>query len=143
MVSCQEIKDCELQTRTDYAIVGFYQLVEGEKELDTLAFDLITEKNAGLYYLTSIADTVSDDTLSVIGLPLNPADTVVTYVFETDSVNYELTMVYTPHLRIYYEECDPVYSYKLDTVYSSEFDSVAIYNRVMDKVVTSNVEVYL
>lgn len=143
MISCQEIKECDLDTSTDYAIAGFYQFIDDEKEYDTILFDQITEKYSDLYYITSRADTTDDDTLSLVPLYLDPSDTVVTYVFETRDVDYELTMVYTKHLRIYYDDCDPVYSYKLDTAYSDEFDSVAIYSRLVDKQVSVNVELYI
>lgn len=143
MISCNEIKDCELETSTDFAIVGFYRFIEDEKAFDTLVFDLIKEKNSDRFYISSTElDEIADDTISIVGLPLNPADTIVTYVFEREGVDHELTLVYTNHLRIYYDECDPVYSYKLDTAYGDQFDSVAIFNRVIDRAVASNVEIY-
>tara|TARA_A100001015_G_C14912682_1_gene681089 strand:+ start:782 stop:1252 length:471 start_codon:yes stop_codon:yes gene_type:complete len=140
--SCQEIKDCELVTSTDFAIVGFFMADTSEQLAKTVAFSLIREESVDNFYISSTQDTIDDDTTEVVGLFLNPVAESVTYIFETDSINYDLTMEYTEHLRIYYDECDPVYSYKLDTVYSSTFDSVAIANRALDKIVPGNVEIY-
>ena len=95
-----------------------------------------------LFYISSTQDTINDDTISVTGLFLNPVNESVTYIFETDSIDYDLTMEYTEHLRIYYDECDPVYSYKIDTAYSTTFDSVVIINPALDKIVPGNVEIY-
>ncbi|MFH6983921.1 hypothetical protein [Marinoscillum luteum] len=137
VISCHEIKDCTLETSTDYAIVRFYRADTTVKTVKEVAFSKIYEPVSG-YYISSMEDTVV-----AIGLFLNPADTRVTYLFETDSIDYELTMEYKPHLRIYYDECDPVYSFRLDTAYSPNFDSVDMVNNVLDKVVVTNLEIYL
>ncbi|WP_421892229.1 hypothetical protein [Marinoscillum sp.] len=136
-VSCQEIKDCTLETSTDYSIVRFYRADTTVRTVKEVAF--------GKIYIAGDPDNIlsMNDTVVVTGLFLNPADTRVTYLFETDSIDYELTMEYKPHLRIYYDECDPVYSYKLDTAYSPNFDSVVMVNNVLDKVVSTNLEIYL
>lgn len=143
MLSCQEIKDCTLEPSTDYAVVRFYRGDTSVKTEKTVAFTRVYESEVSNYYISNMADTLEDDTVNVIGLYLNPVDTLVTYLFETDTITYELTMTYTPHLRIYYDECDPVYSYKLDTAYSPNFDSVAIFSEILDKNIPSNVEIYL
>ncbi|MEQ8583936.1 MAG: hypothetical protein RIC30_15830 [Marinoscillum sp.] len=142
-VSCQEIKDCTLETSTDYSVVRFYRADTTVKTVKEVAFMRIYEPDVSNYNISTMEDNIDDDTIVVTGLFLNPADTRVTYLFETDSIDYELTMEYKPHLRIYYDECDPVYSYKLDTAYSPNFDSVAMVNNVLDKVVTTNLEIYL
>lgn len=134
VISCQEIKECELETSREAAIVRFYSIdtVENVREV---AFDRIDVFN-------SYDTTLQGDTISLIGLPLNPRTKQITYQFTVDTLEYLLTMEYTPHLRIYYDECDPVYSYKLDTAYSNEFDSVVVANKVLDYAVPTNVEIY-
>lgn len=141
-ISCQEIKDCTLETSTDFAIARFYHVDSAEQQSKTVAFRSITEQDVTDFYLTSMSDTLDDDTLNAIGLFINPQVEQVTYLFATDTINYELTLEYTPHLRIYYEECDPVYSFQLDTAYSTQFDSVVITNKFLDKIVPTNVEIY-
>ncbi len=140
-ISCQEIKDCELDSSTDYAWVNFYQADSTDKTEKEVAFSLVTETTSN-FYLLSTADTVDNDTVSVMGLFMNSETEEVNYIFQTDSQDYDLKIQYIPHLRIYYDECDPVYSFKLDSVYSNTFDSVVIVNRVLDRVVPSNVEIY-
>ncbi|WP_421874652.1 hypothetical protein [Marinoscillum sp.] len=140
-ISCQEIKDCELESSREFAIVRFYRADTSVQVTKEVAFSLVTDPQSE-YYISSTADTIDDDTVRVMGLWLNPQGTEVNYVMTTDSIDYELKILYTPHLRIYYDECDPVYSFKLDSVYSPNFDSVAIANRVLDLAVPTNVEVY-
>lgn len=143
MISCQEIKDCDLESSRDYAIIGFFEADSVEKENKTVAFSSIYSPDYNLYYISSVADTLDDDTVSATGLYLYSEAEIITYAFNTDSINYELTIEYTPHLRIYYDECDPVYSYKIDTAYSNEFDSVAILYKPLDEYQTvQNLEVY-
>lgn len=140
--SCQEIKNCELESSTDYLITNFYRSDTSVQTSKTVAFTSIKSLESP-YYLTSVLDTVDDDTLSAMVLFLNSEVKKTTYIFETESLDYELTIEYTPHLRIYYEECDPVFSYKIDTAYSDQFDSVVVVNPTLDWEVTKNLELYL
>ncbi|MFY0605670.1 MAG: hypothetical protein JXR10_03085 [Cyclobacteriaceae bacterium] len=142
MLSCQEIKDCGLESSTDYVIVKYYEADSVDKEVKTAAFTVVREENNSLFVVSTMADTLEDDTVSLTGLFVNPNDTLVNYIFETDSINYNLTLDYKPHLRIYYDECDPVYSYVLDTAYSSNFDSVVLINNILDRAVDTHIEVY-
>lgn len=142
MLSCQEIKDCSLESSTDYVIVRYYDADSVDKEVKTVVFSFVGEENNTFSYLSSTADTTDNDTVSLNVLFVNPNDTLVNYIFETDSINYNLTLDYKPHLRIYYDECDPVYSYVLDTAYSSNFDSVVVINNILDRVVDTHIEVY-
>ena len=143
-ISCQEIKDCELDSSRDYAIVGFYEADSADQYEKTVAFSKIHAPDYDFYAISTITDTTtSDDTISVTGLYLYSEEEIITYAFETDSIDYQLTIEYTPHLRIYYDECDPVYSYKIDTAYSDEFDSVAVIFKPLDDFQTEyNLEVY-
>ncbi len=141
VASCQEIKDCALQSSTEFAIIRFYEADSSDQTEKTVAFSLIDEPTSNLV-ISTMADTDEDDTITAVRLWLDAQASEVNYSFETDSITYELKILYEPHLRIYYDECDPVYSFKLDSVYSPNFDSVVISNRVLDRVVTTNVEVY-
>jgi len=136
--SCNEIKECDLDTSTDYAIVKFYR---GDTTVQTAKTDTVQliQAIADSIYKFYQADTL---VLSNLNLPLFPESKQITYQLMLDSVNYDLTFYYTPHLRIYYSDCDPVYSYMLDSVFSSTFDSVAIKNKILNINVSSNVELY-
>lgn len=134
LFSCQEIKDCELESSRDDVIVKFYD-IDTVTNVREVTFDQIDVFN--------LTDTsLRNDTITSIGLPLQSQTRQITYMFTIDTLEYDLTMKYTPHLRIYYDECDPIYSYKLDTVYSNEFDSVVLVNKVLDYAVPTNVEIY-
>lgn len=133
--SCQEIKDCELETSTDYVIARFYR-ADTSAQIDSIVFfQRIYELDNATYF--------GADSTDAIGLPLNPQVEIVNYVIDIDTLGFDLTIEYKPHLRIYYDECSPVYSYKLDTAYSSTFDSVAIVSKNLDKYVNTNIEIYL
>ena len=143
IASCQEIKDCELESSTEYAWVYFYEADSVEQYEKTVAFSLVQEESSEYYLFSTLDDdTVVYDTTTYMPLLLNGAAHKVKYLFDTDSIQYELTMLYTPHLRIYYDECEPVYSFKLDSVYSPDFDSVVLVNKNVDIAVGTNVEVY-
>ncbi|MEQ8470137.1 MAG: hypothetical protein RIC35_03085 [Marinoscillum sp.] len=134
LISCQEIKDCDLESSRDSAIVRFYSIdtVENEREVAITQIDVFNFTDTSL----------RGDTISSIGLPLQSQTEQITYQFTMDTLEYLLTLEYTPHLRIYYDDCVPVYSYKLDTAYSEEFDSVVVVNKVLDLAVPTNLEVY-
>ncbi|WP_258100256.1 hypothetical protein [Marinoscillum pacificum] len=143
IASCQEIKDCELESSTEYAWVYFYEADSVEQYEKTVAFSLVQEESSEYYLFSTLDDdTVAYDTTTYMPLLLNGETHEVKYLFDTDSIQYELTMLYEPHLRIYYDECEPVYSFKLDSVYSPDFDSVVLVNRNVDIAVGTNVEVY-
>ena len=141
--SCQEIKDCELETSRDYALVGFYEADSVDKEVKTVAFTQIAATDYHRYYISNVTDTLDDDTITATYLPLYSEAESITYSFDTDSLNYLLTIEYTLHLRIYYDECEPVFSYIIDTAYSDQFDSVAvIFDTPSDYQTGYNLEVY-
>jgi hypothetical protein len=143
LLSCQEIKDCELESSTDYAILRYYEADSVSQNTKTVAFINVSEVDVSAYVISSIFDSDStNDTVNAVALFTNPTDTLVKYLFETDSIIYDLTLDYKPHLRILYDECDPVYSYKLDTAYSTNFDSVVVRNNILDREVSTNIEVY-
>lgn len=142
LLACQEIKDCSLESSTDYAIAGYYVADSAEQYPRVAKFNRVYEQNVTNYYISSITDTIADDSVQLVGLPVYDQAEVVTYIFETDSVTYDLEIRYKPHLRIYYDECDPVYSFRLDTVVSTTFDSVVVINPALDRAVSENIEIY-
>ena len=143
IASCQEIKDCELESSTEYAWVRFYEVDSVEQYEKKVSFSLVKEETSNFYFYSTLNDDTTDyDTTSFMPLYFNGDTHEVKYLFDTDSIQYELTMIYTPHLRIYYDECEPVYSFKLDSVYSPDFDSVVLVNKNVDIAVGTNVEVY-
>lgn len=143
LLGCHEIKDCGLESSTDYAIIRYYEADSSEQNPKTVAFINVSEVDISAYVISSIFDNDStNDTVNAVALFTNPTDTLVKYLFETDSIIYNLTLDYKPHLRIYYDECEPVNSYKLDTAYSTNFDSVVVRNNILDRKVPTNIEVY-
>lgn len=140
-IGCQEVKKCGLDSSRDYVLVGFYEPLQEDSENQeepedpeqkTVAFSLIYSPEYQFHYISNVADTIDDDTVTAVGLPLPPDAGIITYAFDTDSVNYLLTIEYEPHLRIYYDECDPVFSYRIDTAYSDQFDSIAVVFRPLN-----------
>ncbi|RED98874.1 hypothetical protein [Marinoscillum furvescens] len=142
LLACQEIKDCGLESSTDYAIAGYYVADSAEKTPRVAKFNKVYEVGVSNYYISNVEDTIADDSVQLVGLPVYDQAEQVTYIFETDSVDYELDILYKPHLRIYYDNCDPVFSFKLDTVLSTTFDSVVVVNPALDRVVPENIEIY-
>lgn len=142
LISCKEIKNCQLVEDTNYAIVRFYRADTLPKTVKEVAFLEILE-NDSTFYIHSMRDTLDDDTLTATAVFINPADTLVRYRFLTDSMDFLLQLTYDRHLRIYDDDCDPVYSFRLKSASSDEFDSVAILNPTLNKNISNNVEIFL
>lgn len=142
LISCTESRYCELASETDYAIVRFYRADTIVKTSRSVAFRSITEAG-NQFYLQSMSDTINDDTLNAVALFVNPEVDQTSYIFVTDSITYELDLVYKKSLSIYDVECEPVYRYILDTLQSEQFDRVVLINPFLDLDINTNVEIYL
>ena len=130
-ISCNEIRDCELAPGQDFVVIAFYEADSVEKfRKDTLIFQ-------------NFSDTLAPEgQLNAAGLVLNPAQSTITYPFVTDSLIFELWVSYTRQVEIYSEECDPVFLYTLDSIYSPNFDSVRLIAGPVDKAISVNIEIY-
>lgn len=143
LISCNEIEDCVIASSQDYAIVQFFRSDTTIKTSKDVAFTGIFEQDSMFYLRSMSLDTSKDDTLKIIALPVNPADSVVGYYFFTDSVEYLLRLRYRKQLEIFYDECDPSFSYELEQVYSPNFDSIVLVRTALDRENPVNVEIYL
>ena len=90
---------------------------------------------------TNAAFGLSEDSLA-IGLSLNPQDTSLSFLFDSDTNDYVLNVRYDTEFTIFDPECDPSLTFlNLDTL-SSSFDSTAIRGTVTNRQLTTNFEVY-
>lgn len=103
-----------------------------------------TSKKSGFRIFEAGSTTqfgLSDDSLAV-GLPLDPMDTSLTFLFDTDTLDYTLKVRYDPEFSLFDPGCDPSLIFTgLDTL-NSTFDSTAIIGRVTDRLLPKNIEVY-
>lgn len=159
VISCNEIEDCKIESSQNFAIVQFFRAdtVIPNNIAKEVGFDLMYVADRTFYYYAwedSIEyrsnpyppeDTVhfNDTTVTRFFLPLNPAEDSVTYIFETDTIDYELTMLYSKDIEIFYDECEPTYNYQLEGVRSVGFDTVILSNPSIDRRIKLNVEIYL
>lgn len=142
VISCNEIEDCKISSSQDYAVVRFVWADSIPKTIREVAFTGIFEEDS-MFYIRSMQDTLDDDTLTALVLPLNPADTEVSYYFFTDSVEYILNLSYSKKIEIFYQDCPPTFNYELDTAYSPNFDSVVVVGKPIESQIPVNVEIYL
>lgn len=141
VIGCNEIKYCELVPERPVVVIDFFRADTTAKVAKTVAFSIIYPEDSR-FYITSIQDTIDDDTLQRVGVLLHPEQLDYTYLFETDSQSFQLKLYYSREAYIYYEDCDPAYRYLLDSVGSNAFDSVAVVNPALIKTANTNVEVY-
>ena len=82
IASCQEIKDCELESSTEYAWINFYEADSLEQYEKTVAFSVVTEESSNFYlYSTLDEDTSAYDTTTFMPLWLNSQSNEVHYLF--------------------------------------------------------------
>ena len=64
------------------------------------------------------------------------------YSFVTDDTTYLLEMRYKHSLFLYALECEPTFSYKDLRITDTNFDSVAVINRILKSDYPLNLEIY-
>ncbi|MFZ9044318.1 MAG: hypothetical protein ACO2ZZ_00540 [Cyclobacteriaceae bacterium] len=117
LVGCTTIEDCQNDPNRSYMIIQF-------AHNEIVSFDSIRFNN--LYRLD--ADT---DTLSTLGVFLDPQLARVDLDFFTDSVDYQLSVSYNAQLQIFELDCNPTLKISnLDTIGHS-FDSLVINQTVL------------
>ena len=132
LAMCNDIEQCTSDSSLSYMVVRFY-------DAETKA-----TKKSGFRITRSGSSELIDlrnDSLGV-ELALNPLDTVQTFVFDTDTIDYTMQVRYDAEFSIFDPDCDPSLVFTgLDTL-SSSFDSTAIIGIITDRQLPSNFEVY-
>lgn len=125
---CNEIEQCQLESNRDGFTLGFYKL-----------------SDSTAYESTSFLVTpgfIFEDSIDVV-FPLDPQDTTVTYVFVTDSMDYNLELSYDAIYYLFSPDCDPSIRFFDLKVLSTNFDSVAVISDIVDIQIPLNFEIYL
>lgn len=132
LVGCSDIDNCTSDSNTSFMIVRFFDFET--KESKKVGFRVSTDESAELFGL-------STDSLA-IGLPLDPLDTTVLFLFDSDTSDYSLQVRYNTDVSLFDPDCDASLFFSgLDTLNSS-FDSTAIIGIVTNRQLTTNIEVY-
>lgn len=117
LVSCTSIEDCQNDPNRSFVILRF-------QHDDIVAFDSITVNNLNRLE----GDT---DTLTGLGVFIDPNLTQSLFTFYTDSTDYQLEISYQTQVQIFEIDCDPsMYVYDLDTIRQS-FDSLSIQQTIL------------
>jgi len=162
--SCEEIEDCDIESSQDWAVVRFFyadstaEVNEEEVAIPRgIAFDQIYESNES-FYIFAIGDSIGyssapfpppgndsivNDSIQGIILPLDPSINSVSYTFELEGEQYNLNLDYSRGIEIFYHECEPDFTYTLDSAYSRELDSVVLVGAPINRNTLVNVEIYL
>lgn len=129
---CDDIESCTSDSNQSFMVVRFFDMES--KTAKKVGFRVSTDESSTLYGL-------STDSLT-IGLPLDPQDTSVMFLFDSDTNDYALHIRYDPIFTIFDPDCDPsLFFNQLDTL-SSSFDSTAVIGTITNRQLTSNFEVY-
>ncbi len=133
ILACNEIKDCDLDENRKFAVIAFYDFSDSTIR-DTLIFNQVYSPQSPYLF----ADTI----LEVVGLPLDPTDDFTSFVFETDTGDYDLNFSYKREFSVYDVNCDPSIRFYDLSCTTSAFDSVAIVNPILNREEFTNVEIY-
>ena len=133
VLGCNEIKECDLDDNRKFAVIEFYHISDSSIR-DTLIFNQI-------YNLESPYN-FGDTILEITGLPLDPSSDFTSFVFETDSGDFDLDFDYKREFSVYDVDCDPSIKFYDLTGSSTAFDSVAIVNPILNRDEFTNVKIY-
>ncbi|WP_425389721.1 hypothetical protein [Ekhidna sp.] len=132
IISCQDIENCGTDDNRDFMILEFRDI---ESQATRKVGFMVTAEDSPYRFALS-----SDSTF--VALPLNPEDTVSTFLFDSDSSHFEVEMRYDPEFSIFDPACNPSITFlNLDTVRYT-FDSLSIPGTVTNRQISTNVEVY-
>ncbi|MFY0602065.1 MAG: hypothetical protein JXR03_20490 [Cyclobacteriaceae bacterium] len=133
LMGCNEILECELDPNVEYAVVGFYNSADStEKEVK---FNLVS--NSQFAYYDALDSGV------FFPLPLDPSQESITYLFETDSDTYNLTLSYELQaVQLYSLDCGGSFGFDSLKAFTTAFDSTAVIGPTINKNILVNVEVY-
>ena len=139
--ACDDYNDCGISDYNEELYIAFYDTTDNV--LIDVAFNsiLITYANGESISLAQ------SDTASALALPIDLADTVTNYHFNTDTANYHLEIWYQREAILENPECGPVFRLKQFDAQSldpdeAEFDSVAVQVTEVTKLISPHVEVY-
>ena len=131
LFGCGDINNCSGDSSQSFMIVTFFD--SETKQAKEVGFRITNENNDN--------QILTSDSLSV-ELALDPMDTSMIFLFDSDTNDYTLIVRYNPEFSIFDPKCDPSLLFVgLDTLESS-FDSTAIRGTITDRQLTSNFEVY-
>ncbi|SNS47447.1 hypothetical protein SAMN05421640_0299 [Ekhidna lutea] len=132
VISCQDIENCGTDDNLDFMILEFHDL---ESQSTRKVGFVVTAEGSPYRF------SLSEDS-TFVALPLNPEDTITTFLFDSDTSHFEVEMRYDPELSIFDPSCDPSITFlNLDTVRYT-FDSLSIPGTVTNRQISTNVEVY-
>ncbi|MEQ8240128.1 MAG: hypothetical protein RIA69_12995 [Cyclobacteriaceae bacterium] len=130
---CNEIEQCQLDRNSEFLVGAFYNIKDSVAR-DTLIFNAVVPSTQPLNFY----DTIFFGAF----FPLNPTDTMISYTFFTDSMDYELSLSYDVLYYLFSPDCDPSIRYFDLKVVDTNFDSVAVVGDVLDLQIPINLEVY-
>ena len=133
--ACQDIENCDTNDEQGFMVVAF---LDKESGAPVKAGFTITAAGSP-YSFTPFTDSTA------VGLPLNPDAESVTFFFDSlgASVRYQLEISYETQVSIFDEGCDPSIIFtNLDTL-SYTFDSLSIPGTITNRLIDTNVQVFL
>lgn len=130
--ACNDIENCETDDALDFMIVRFYN--KQTKRPVKVGFTISASNSP--YQFVPFTDSTG------VGLPLDPNQNEVTFLFDSTTTQYELVMSYEVEASIFDPDCEPSLTYvELDTVRQT-FDSTVVVGTVTNRQLNTNVEIY-
>lgn len=144
--ACQDIENCDTNDEWRFIVVSFFSIEDNTPKAVDFSF---TAENSPYIYSFLADTTITDGDTTIVSdstfilLPLNPETTTTTFFFDSDTASYMIEFSYDLQVSIFDEGCPPSISFmNLDTVRYS-FDSLSIPGRITNRLIETNVEVFL
>lgn len=147
ITACHTIDHCDSNPEQPFMMVKFYNIKDRSDK--KVGFRFFSLKDGILRPHLFSADTlivdgdttiISDSTFIV--LPMDPLDTMATFLFDTDTMDHEIRVRYAKEFSIFDPACDPSLIFTgIDTL-SSTFDSTVVVGRITNRLLSTNIEVY-
>ena len=138
MFACADIDACEADSNQSFLAIDFHDRETLEQR--TVGFE-VTDKFRTDSTGSPVLYPLESDSAS-IHLPFNAQDTTSTFVFRSDTSEFELSIRYEALFSIFDPQCDPSILFQgIDTL-NNDFDSLAILGRTANRVIPTNIEVY-
>lgn len=157
IISCQDLENCDTISETSFLFVELFdatdsterKLLYGYRSANEIIFQPDTTIEGTDTTIWKAGDTLILGNTGIIlsqspivSLPLSIADNSSIFSFQTDTMDYSLSVSYQKEVSIFDPSCEPAVTLKNLNVLSHSFDSLSILNNQTNLLLGVNFEVY-
>jgi hypothetical protein len=136
LISCDDYSECGVTDYSEDIYINFYNIeTKVARTVKFQSMDVIYPNEGTISY---------QDTVGATGyiFPLDLSFSATSFLFRTDTTDYDLTIGYRTQARIENPDCGPIFRVTSITGQSVAFDSVAVKVKELSKNLAPHVEIY-